>query len=816
MPTLKSVTNSVTNNMRDFFAKGSDKETTIGERTKLIAELAYGHGFREGKSGGTGNLALIGGKLVKFNTKWHERTKTDKLDKKGEEYLEMKEGRDKLRQELRKMAIELRDDDGMTDEELSGLLKEIGFEEEDEFVESDGRIKGDAGLFTRVTAASVVKKLAEAAKKAGQVNKEFVDNLFNGHTPSYGNSVKAFNAQVAIHQEEVFKTLPKLMDDIVDKSLSGGVAGVRKGIADHFPEDSKIIKKWLEKTCTFLLGLVPSSARDRNAYKRIQDILGGGKAKIEAILNEIEHLLQQDEKAEEAIPKAKAAYNKVKNPLEEEFETQKKEIEGFLRDELSKHIIDNREAINKDFLENKTGKDYIPQSVIDFVNNSSLSQDMKDAIVDDWLRKNLRSIFSQGRNKDKTLDLKVLEEVLENGRRIYRDSDPANWKDHRDIYGWNGCHIKRFKSTLASPWQKKLSEKFKAIAKERGLGELKENYEDAQNSDARLGNGRYKLTTIDTSDSPIEDDADLMYKGIRGVRNAFGKMLRELSEVTFRDGTKYPDLRSLGERGDNQLAKIHKNFRDVVPALKKVVTTFNTAVGTYDDLKKNIAQKVVDKVKWSGWKNAISRHTDDYDKICNGKGKKDKTGRIAFLEDLAQMPDGEEKKKKLRELARTMVAMLGATCNTTVGMGDGVNVEGFEEDEDHQLNENLFRREKLCFDLRTFKPLKDFELDSNLYVQADKIENEADFKTFVKSLIEPEIGSDSIFAYATDYGLPAEFPIGFGLDGTHKLLIQKAFDERYSYYDDDTGKILPGELRPAGKILVLSQSWGWNSRRSAA
>ena len=52
--------------------------TGLGAQDALaqIAKMAYGSGRNEGVAGGKGNIGLVDGQVVKFNTHWTERLKS--------------------------------------------------------------------------------------------------------------------------------------------------------------------------------------------------------------------------------------------------------------------------------------------------------------------------------------------------------------------------------------------------------------------------------------------------------------------------------------------------------------------------------------------------------------------------------------------------------------------------------------------------------------------------------------------------------------------------------------------------------------------
>ena len=132
--------------------------TGLGARDALaqIAKMAYGSGRNEGVAGGKGNIGIVDGQIVKFNTHWTERLKstTD----------EMRASCDELRRKLGTIAGELLASPGEEDsdvaavkrETLANIRRQLGLDPEGQQVVS-------TRLLDRKIVAAVVTQLAEAS-----------------------------------------------------------------------------------------------------------------------------------------------------------------------------------------------------------------------------------------------------------------------------------------------------------------------------------------------------------------------------------------------------------------------------------------------------------------------------------------------------------------------------------------------------------------------------------------------------------------------------------------------------------------------------
>lgn len=132
--------------------------TGLGAQDALaqIAKMAYGSGRNEGVTGGKGNIGLVDGQVVKFNTHWTERLKstTD----------EMRASCDELRRKLGTIAGELLASPGEENpdvaaakrETLANIRRQLGLDPEGQAVVS-------TRLLDRKIVAAVVTQLAEVS-----------------------------------------------------------------------------------------------------------------------------------------------------------------------------------------------------------------------------------------------------------------------------------------------------------------------------------------------------------------------------------------------------------------------------------------------------------------------------------------------------------------------------------------------------------------------------------------------------------------------------------------------------------------------------
>ena len=233
-------------------------ETNINEnidfeaKAKAIAQMIYGSGKGEAENGGAGHIGLIGNKVLKFNTKWNERMG---LKKDSIAYQDMKESCNNLREELKAMA----DVAGLKGDNLKKVLDDLGFKE-------DGNIDDKADLLKRTTAADVLKTLVAAYKnKMQEATKLTIAEVWEGHTPTYGNSAESFQKAVNAHKSDMFKYIwderTALADQVVETCTNSADAAkqMRDGVKQNFVKYCNTLEKWLKKTNTFFLGLVPTN-----------------------------------------------------------------------------------------------------------------------------------------------------------------------------------------------------------------------------------------------------------------------------------------------------------------------------------------------------------------------------------------------------------------------------------------------------------------------------------------------------------------------------------------------------------------------------
>ncbi len=123
-----------------------------------IAKMAYGSGSLEGVKGGKGNIGLINGHVVKFNTHWKERM--------GSATSEMQASCNELRMHLALLANDLlrcdsgsgmsADDAKVRGETLNSILRDLGVKKDDFTVEAKG-------LLDRKVVARVLDQLSSVS-----------------------------------------------------------------------------------------------------------------------------------------------------------------------------------------------------------------------------------------------------------------------------------------------------------------------------------------------------------------------------------------------------------------------------------------------------------------------------------------------------------------------------------------------------------------------------------------------------------------------------------------------------------------------------
>ncbi len=142
------------------------------DRQRLIevANMAYGSGRSEGAKGGEGNIGILNGQVVKFNTHWSER--------RGEVTDDMRASCNQLRKELVTIAYEMLNivDKGprnTLDDMSVHLMRRDAFESicKDLGVSTDGKTIEAKGLLDRKVVAKVISQLS------GAINKNW--NLFS-------------------------------------------------------------------------------------------------------------------------------------------------------------------------------------------------------------------------------------------------------------------------------------------------------------------------------------------------------------------------------------------------------------------------------------------------------------------------------------------------------------------------------------------------------------------------------------------------------------------------------------------------------------
>ena len=131
--------------------RGLDNEATLAQ----IAKLAYGSGRTEKESGGSGNIGILDGRVVKFNTHWGER--------RGATSDAMRESCNALRTRLSEIATSLlaaRDDaDAATNAKLALALAKVRAKLG---MAPDGAAVATTRLLDRKAVASVLNTIQEA------------------------------------------------------------------------------------------------------------------------------------------------------------------------------------------------------------------------------------------------------------------------------------------------------------------------------------------------------------------------------------------------------------------------------------------------------------------------------------------------------------------------------------------------------------------------------------------------------------------------------------------------------------------------------
>lgn len=245
------------------FETNEDKNIDFEAKAKAIAQMIYGSGKGEAENGGAGHIGLIGNKVLKFNTKWNERLS---LKKDSIAYQDMKESCNNLREELKAMANVA----GLKGGELKKLLATLGFKE-------DGSIDDKADLLKRTTAADALKTLVAAFKDKMQTQTKLtIAEVWEGHTPTYGNSAESFRKTVNAHNSDIFTYIQNertaLADKVVEDCDNSADAARRMadGVKQNFVKYCNTLEKWLKKTNTFFLGLVPANPHTKGQLMELK------------------------------------------------------------------------------------------------------------------------------------------------------------------------------------------------------------------------------------------------------------------------------------------------------------------------------------------------------------------------------------------------------------------------------------------------------------------------------------------------------------------------------------------------------------------
>ena len=284
------------------------QNTTVSEfkgefydQLKAIGQLAYGHGIGEGDKGGKGNIGLVGGKVIKFNTKLGERKN---LDVNSVDYANMRECCDALRNKLYEMA---NDEAVVKNLDMDKVMEKLGMEKDDASLAGGVKVKEDAGLLDRTNTADVLKMLFEAKHKNDIEIQETLDGIWSGHRKTIGSSVAVFKTAV----EEYNKQAPQELENEFNKDVRTAVE--RSLIRDtdgninesasmeacpqfaHDIVNSKMstyigkMNKWYGRVCDFLHGVKPKNVnqKDLKALKEMTDKIDASRKAVENVLKEL-------------------------------------------------------------------------------------------------------------------------------------------------------------------------------------------------------------------------------------------------------------------------------------------------------------------------------------------------------------------------------------------------------------------------------------------------------------------------------------------------------------------------------------------------
>lgn len=306
-PKLNQVDADIKQQNYRTFTTLEDEDDDFNAKAKAIAQMIYGSGSGEKENGGEGHIGIVGDKVIKFNTKWGERLKLKSMSEDSVTYQDMKASCNNLREMFRNMAEVA----GLKEGDLAALLEKIGGD--------------DAGLLKRTTAAEILKTLVAAHNaKMHEAAKRLTDDLWDGHSPTWKNSVESFRQAVDDHNQGVVTTLKGEYANLVKEAVKG-VTNNKGGVWDapkavNSVVESKIddwcghIDQWLKRTCDFLKGLAPDDTRDGQALKTLKGVLDTHAGSIRDILNDMKGLAKTIAEKGAGVPKEFGQNNKYVGP----------------------------------------------------------------------------------------------------------------------------------------------------------------------------------------------------------------------------------------------------------------------------------------------------------------------------------------------------------------------------------------------------------------------------------------------------------------------------------------------------------------------
>ena len=768
----------IDNNMRNFNAP----DMGFADRATALAQLAYGHGIREGKSGGTGNMGIVGGKVIKFNTKSKERSKTDKLDKNSLEYRDMKESCDNLRQELRKMAYEVKEQLG---DDFNTILGELGFESEENMTEEEAReqkgvIKGDVGLYTRKDAASLLKKLAAAyEQKEEMATGELVDAMWNGHKPSWGNSVEVFNNEVDKHVDEVYSVLKQDFSSLVDETV-GGKDAAATVIARKFPEYSKKISGWLDRTAAFLKGLVPQNSKNASSLTSLSVAINAGCEAIRKILGEMELVCVHDTKLQAEVEELKTEVDTKRQELKDKKDNARQKYVTFFEKKLLPVL-----SPDDDKLKGLPAPDVFKERIKEA---RKLVEENPDGVLTGSAKKEILEWMTIPNDDEAPKDESLLGELytakitcleekvsLEKDRPRARQKDVENFRESVTKLFAEGKGVAESGTVVwkQGPVERSLT---KDYGDEYRTVENSKAYKDMSKKENQrmLGNpgksDQLKYLKNVRHCYGFDGYSDAMKEGFGLIGNEFEKIFTNINGIHFSDGVHRGFFR-IGDGKINISEKdVPKEMRDIKPALQKVIGTFNHIVGSFEGLDERVDTEIAKKKEAHEWYNKFTKKIGDlskkFDEICGGP-----EDRKTYLKNMADNYSNKDF-STLQTIAEYLLDM-GKTAFYPGFEGDDFDVAGtwngdiakhYGEGHGARLYGGLFVFERMpvsCMRMFKSEPLAVYWEATEFGKDVKDIQS---FKAFIKDLVKvahSRSSEKSIFSKARycheRYGLQGEY-----------------------------------------------------------